>query len=1153
MDGAGASGPYPAVAGTRGLEGYAATSRRAAAAPRGVQCGNANDPGEAGGSPGESSLFFVKGRAPWNGFARERGPCPGKRRGSGGVRAGSVGLGCEAGLGTCRGWWSSRPVRPPSSAAGSSARGPSVGVLPPGPRAGERQGLSRAVSAAGPRADWSEGSGMSVVAATLDARRALLADLPSYGVRRVPFARAPAGCLGWRLAAGLELVDLEGLAGRRRVSRNIAFLATSKKLVLNPADSKGRVLSNVWVDLKNEGRWGEPRVAALEPFKLDMLGALETVESSKYKMASRIRKALGLSKLRAREVHMEGQALVRLLRRRWRPGKRISWSRKSQAGRGPLGSTSSWRYTQKRYTADKSLVIKEVLQGKKAACGVPLREISTCYDKLWGQSGTYKGLEEFGDLPKADNSGLYSPISATEVISALRSGKKNGSPGPDKIGRAHLLAFDPKGTKLAQIFNKWLVTGEIPLCLKESVTSLIPKVDDEARLVSLKNWRPITLSSVILRVFSSVINKRLTEACPVHPRQRGFIASPGCAENVLLLNCLIKDARVGKRPLAVVFIDLRRAFDMIPHSLIIESLNRRGLDPSLVKLIQNAYSGAFTRVRAKGGLSKRIVVKRGVKQGDPLSPTLFNLSLDPLLYALDKVGHGIYVTEDHKVTALAYADDLILLSESWEGMERNLQILDSFSMQTGLDANPEKCSSFWLSFEKRKPVLNCCPRWSIGGEKVKMLSASDSAKYLGMEFSPLRGLLTPNLVPMIEEAVVKLDKASLRPSQKLLALRTYVLPKVTYQANLSELSVGHLKRLDGLIRSILKKWLGLPTFAANGLFYSRFKDGGLNVARLERTIPIMQLRRASKLLCSSDPLTHSVAELIDMVTRIKKLQKTIGGEVASCKVDEVAPRLLASKKLKLEEHRAWIKLKWQGMGVECFQDDAISNAWLRDPLASRLSESDFITALRLRSSTVPCLGTPLNRDGPKTCRLCGKGDETLVHIVSLCSATKNQRMSNHNNICDILAARAKEKGWVVFRERHLRSPKYGLAVPDIIAIKGELAVIIDVAISFESSLSTLPSMEKKKKTKYMPFRNALKGEEIGVKTVETMGFPMGARGKWHKGNESSLERLGFTPSESKGLARYLSLRALQGTVQPKRCFSSRTPKSPPLLKEVRKV
>lgn len=85
--------------------------------------------------------------------------------------------------------------RPPLPAAGSAVRGPPRRGLLAGlrlrarPVGGSRGGVPAAVT----KADWRGGSGMSVGAATLDARRALLADLPSYGARRVPFARAPGG------------------------------------------------------------------------------------------------------------------------------------------------------------------------------------------------------------------------------------------------------------------------------------------------------------------------------------------------------------------------------------------------------------------------------------------------------------------------------------------------------------------------------------------------------------------------------------------------------------------------------------------------------------------------------------------------------------------------------------------------------------------------------------------------------------------------------------------------------------------------------------------------------------------------------------------------------------------------------------------------
>ena len=171
------------------------------------------------------------------------------------LRAGSVGLECEARLGSCRGWGSSRPVAllsPPPEArvspasflaaaslgfGGSSRSGPSFsgcrssGALAAsgGPVCRGRRGswlssllpsgVRSAGAASGAREDGGpvrRGTGTAVLAAaTLDARRALLADLPSYGARRgVPVragASSLAGRLGWRLAADLELVRTRGI------------------------------------------------------------------------------------------------------------------------------------------------------------------------------------------------------------------------------------------------------------------------------------------------------------------------------------------------------------------------------------------------------------------------------------------------------------------------------------------------------------------------------------------------------------------------------------------------------------------------------------------------------------------------------------------------------------------------------------------------------------------------------------------------------------------------------------------------------------------------------------------------------------------------------------------------------------------------------
>ncbi|NXC24389.1 PO21 protein, partial [Campylorhamphus procurvoides] len=78
----------------------------------------------------------------------------------------------------------------------------------------------------------------------------------------------------------------------------------------------------------------------------------------------------------------------------------------------------------------------------------------------------------------------------------------------------------------------------------------------------------------------------------------------------------------------------------------------------------------------------------GVKQGDPMSPLLFNPALYPLLCKLEECGNGLQQGKN-TITAMAFADDLVLLSGSWEGMEKNIKILETFCKLTGLRTQGE--------------------------------------------------------------------------------------------------------------------------------------------------------------------------------------------------------------------------------------------------------------------------------------------------------------------------------------------------------------------------------------------------------------------------------------------------------------------------------
>ncbi|NWX52635.1 PO21 protein, partial [Steatornis caripensis] len=132
-----------------------------------------------------------------------------------------------------------------------------------------------------------------------------------------------------------------------------------------------------------------------------------------------------------------------------------------------------------------------------------------------------------------------------------------------------------------------------------------------------------------------------------------------------------------------------KAFDSVSHLHVIMALKQKGVDDHIIALIKDFYYNITTHIDLKEGQSDPIGIRVGVKQGDPMSPILFNLSIDPLICKLEEEGCG-YTCEIGKVTTLAFADDLVLLSDSWEGMEKNIKILEAFCDRTGLKTQGEK-------------------------------------------------------------------------------------------------------------------------------------------------------------------------------------------------------------------------------------------------------------------------------------------------------------------------------------------------------------------------------------------------------------------------------------------------------------------------------
>ena len=206
--------------------------------------------------------------------------------------------------------------------------------------------------------------------------------------------------------------------------------------------------------------------------------------------------------------------------------------------------------------------------------------------------------------------------------------------------------------------------------------------------------------------------------------QFGFRKCRGTRDAIAALRVLTERDLQHGQEIYVCFVDYEKAFDRVDWKKLMNALRRKGVDWKERRLIGNLYMGQRVKIRIDGEYSEPGKIGRGVRQGCPLSPILFNIYIEEIVReSLDEMNEGIKVG-GKLVKALRFADDQAMLAQNQGGLQRMMDRLNMISMEYGMKINIRKTKVMKIS----RAVEPTTVKITINGEQLEQV---DKFCYLG--------------------------------------------------------------------------------------------------------------------------------------------------------------------------------------------------------------------------------------------------------------------------------------------------------------------------------------------------------------------------------------------------------------------------------------